>query len=78
VTDIGLLHPPGSPLSDENEIVVPEPSAYEQPVALAAARSEFDVVDRRDGDYGLVEPAGSAGTALLRPGIDKGGASIRA
>jgi Sigma 54 modulation/S30EA ribosomal protein C terminus len=43
---VGSLHPPGSPLSDENEIVVPEPGPYAPPIALAARRSEFDVVGR--------------------------------
>jgi ribosome-associated translation inhibitor RaiA len=45
--DIGLLHPPGSPLSDENEIVVPRPSRYPEPITLAAARSGLDVLNDR-------------------------------
>ena len=45
--DIGLLHPPGSPLSDENDIVVPRPSRYSEPITLAAARSELDVLNDR-------------------------------
>jgi ribosome-associated translation inhibitor RaiA len=44
---IGLLHPPGSPLSAENDIVVPEPSRYEQPIPLAKARDEMDVLGHR-------------------------------
>jgi ribosome-associated translation inhibitor RaiA len=44
---IGLLHPPGSPLSGENDIVVPEPSRYGQPIPLAKARDEMDVLGHR-------------------------------
>jgi hypothetical protein len=44
---VGLLHPPGSALSEENEIVVPEPSKYSEPIALAAVRSELDVRNHR-------------------------------
>jgi hypothetical protein len=74
---IGLLHPRGSVLADEDdEIVVAEPSRYGDPLTLAQARAEMDVLNhrflyyidaadrrgnvlylRRDGDYGLVEPA---------------------
>jgi ribosome-associated translation inhibitor RaiA len=44
---IGLLHPPDSPLRDENDIVVPEPSRYAQPIPLANARDEMDVLNHR-------------------------------
>lgn len=44
---IGLLHPPGSPLADENDIVVPEPSRYPEPIPLSKARDEMDVLDNR-------------------------------
>lgn len=44
---IGLLHPPGSVLADENDIVVPEPSRYPEPIPLAQARNEMDVLDHR-------------------------------
>ena len=44
---IGLLHPPDSPLRDENDIVVPEPSRYAQPIPLAKARDEMDVLNHR-------------------------------
>jgi hypothetical protein len=73
---IGLLHPQGSPLADEDDIVIAEPSRYSGPLTLDQARSEMDVLHhrflyfhgpatdrgevlylRRDGDYGLVEPA---------------------
>jgi ribosome-associated translation inhibitor RaiA len=45
--EVGLLHPPGSPLSEEREIVVPRPSRYSEPLAVAAARSELDVLNHR-------------------------------
>jgi ribosome-associated translation inhibitor RaiA len=44
---IGLLHPPGSPLAEENDIVVPEPSRYAHPIPLAKARDEMDVLNHR-------------------------------
>ncbi|MDX6725451.1 MAG: hypothetical protein QOK49_256 [Baekduia sp.] len=44
---IGLLFPPGSVLADENDVVVPMPSRYSDPLTLAAARSEMDVLNHR-------------------------------
>jgi ribosome-associated translation inhibitor RaiA len=44
---IGLLHPPGSPLAEENDIVVPEPSRYPEPIPLSKARDEMDVLEHR-------------------------------
>jgi hypothetical protein len=44
---IGLLHPPGSPLADENDLVVPEPSRYPEPIPLLKARDEMDVLGHR-------------------------------
>jgi ribosome-associated translation inhibitor RaiA len=44
---LGLLHPPGSPLADENDLVVPEPSRYPEPIPLSRARDEMDVLDHR-------------------------------
>jgi ribosome-associated translation inhibitor RaiA len=44
---IGLLFAPGSVLADENDIVVPMPSRYGEPLTLAAARSEMDVLNHR-------------------------------
>jgi hypothetical protein len=44
---IGLLHPPGSPLADENDLVTPEPSRYPEPIPLSKARDEMDVLDHR-------------------------------
>jgi ribosome-associated translation inhibitor RaiA len=44
---IGLLHPPGSPLAGENDIVVPKPSRYPRPIPLARARDEMDVLNHR-------------------------------
>ncbi|MFL5827803.1 MAG: sigma 54 modulation/S30EA ribosomal C-terminal domain-containing protein [Thermoleophilaceae bacterium] len=44
---IGLLHPPGSELANENDLVEPEPSRYEEPLTLRAARDEMDVLNHR-------------------------------
>ncbi|MEA2361156.1 MAG: hypothetical protein QOD71_301 [Thermoleophilaceae bacterium] len=44
---IGLLHPPGSLLADENDVVVPQESRYPEPISLNAAREEMDVVNHR-------------------------------
>jgi hypothetical protein len=44
---IGLLFPQGSVLADEDDIVVPEPSRYSDPVTLEVARSEMDVLNHR-------------------------------
>lgn len=44
---IGLLHPPGSPLADEHDLVVAEPSRYPEPVPLSRARDEMDVLSHR-------------------------------
>lgn len=54
---IGLLHPPGSELADETDIVIAKPSRYPEPVALERVRGELDVLgegfiyftDERDG-----------------------------
>ncbi len=54
---IGLLHPPGSELAHETEIVIPKPSRYPEPVPLERVREELDVlgegfiyfIDERDG-----------------------------
>lgn len=46
-TTIGLLHPPASELAEENDLVQPEPSRYEQPLTLRAARDEMDVLNHR-------------------------------
>jgi ribosome-associated translation inhibitor RaiA len=44
---IGLLHPQGSPLAADDDLVVPEPSRYPAPIPLEQARSEMDVLDHR-------------------------------
>jgi hypothetical protein len=44
---IGLLFPRGSVLADEDDVVVPEPSRYSEPLSLEAARSEMDVLNHR-------------------------------
>lgn len=59
---IGLLHPPGSPLGDENDIVVPEPSRYAQPIPLAKARDEMDVLNHRFLYF--IDAADGRGTVL--------------
>jgi ribosome-associated translation inhibitor RaiA len=45
--DIGLIHPRGSALADENDIVVAEPSRYSEPLTLDRAREEMDVLNHR-------------------------------
>jgi ribosome-associated translation inhibitor RaiA len=47
--NIGLLHLPGSPLAEEgdHEWIIPEPSRYADPIPLAKARSEMDVLNHR-------------------------------
>jgi ribosome-associated translation inhibitor RaiA len=44
---IGLLHPQGSELADENDIVVAEPSRYDGPLTLEKAREEMDWLNHR-------------------------------
>lgn len=44
---IGLLHPPGSPLANENDIIVPQPDRHGHPISLARARDEMDVLNHR-------------------------------
>jgi hypothetical protein len=44
---IGLLHPQGSVLADEGDIIVTRPSRYSEPLTLAQARGEMDVLDHR-------------------------------
>jgi hypothetical protein len=44
---IGLIHPRDSALADENDIVVPEPSRYSEPLSLEKARTEMDIVNHR-------------------------------
>jgi ribosome-associated translation inhibitor RaiA len=44
---IGLIHPQGSALADENDIVVPEPSRYTFALTLKQARDEMDIVNHR-------------------------------
>jgi ribosome-associated translation inhibitor RaiA len=45
--EIGLLHPPGSELADENDLVIPEPSRHPEPISLTRAREEMDVLNHR-------------------------------
>jgi hypothetical protein len=44
---IGLIHPPGSALADEGDLVVTETSRYSDPLPLDRARAEMDVLDHR-------------------------------
>jgi ribosome-associated translation inhibitor RaiA len=44
---IGLIHPQGSRLADENDIVVPEPNRYSEAMTVDQARREMDVVNHR-------------------------------
>jgi putative sigma-54 modulation protein len=44
---VGLLHPPGSPLADENDVVVSQESRYPDPISLDDAREEMDLVNHR-------------------------------
>jgi ribosome-associated translation inhibitor RaiA len=44
---IGLLFPQGSVLADEQDIVVPEASRYSEPITLATARAEEDILNHR-------------------------------
>lgn len=45
---IGLLHPRGSKLSDEDDdVIVTEPSRYRRPLPLSEARAEMDIVNHR-------------------------------
>jgi hypothetical protein len=44
---IALIHPQGSVLADENDVVVPQPSRYSEPLTLDTARSEMDILNHR-------------------------------
>jgi ribosome-associated translation inhibitor RaiA len=45
---IGLIHPQGSELADQDlDIVVPEPNRYSGPLTLTQAREEMDVLNHR-------------------------------
>jgi ribosome-associated translation inhibitor RaiA len=44
---LGLLFPPGSPLADEDDVVVPKESRYSEPLPFAAIRAEMDMVNHR-------------------------------
>jgi hypothetical protein len=42
-----LLHPPGSALRDEHDLVIPQPSRYLHPIPLPDVRSEMDALSHR-------------------------------
>ena len=44
---IGLLFPQDSVLADEDDVVVPEPSRYSEPLTLETARAEMDILNHR-------------------------------
>ena len=44
---IGLLHPPGSELAGESELVITKASRYPAPLELRAARGEMDFLNHR-------------------------------
>jgi ribosome-associated translation inhibitor RaiA len=44
---LALLHPPGSALADEDDLVVALPSWFSEPLAFATARQEMDVLNER-------------------------------
>jgi ribosome-associated translation inhibitor RaiA len=44
---IGLLHPEGSRLAEEGDVVVPKASRYPGPIELSEARTEMDFLDHR-------------------------------
>jgi ribosome-associated translation inhibitor RaiA len=44
---IGLIHPQGSILADEDDVVAPEPSRYSAPLTLDAVRTEMDMLNHR-------------------------------
>jgi hypothetical protein len=44
---LGLLFPPGSVLADEDDLVVPQPSWFSDPLPLASARTEMDLLNER-------------------------------
>jgi ribosome-associated translation inhibitor RaiA len=44
---IGLIHPPGSPLADEADVLVPKPDKYDGPVSFAHVREEMDLAGHR-------------------------------
>jgi ribosome-associated translation inhibitor RaiA len=44
---IGLIHPPGSRLAGENDIVVPKADKYDGPVTLRHVREEMDLANHR-------------------------------
>jgi ribosome-associated translation inhibitor RaiA len=59
---IGLLHPPGSDLADENGIVIPKPSRYPEPVPLSRVRDELDVIG--EGFIYFIDEADGRGKVL--------------
>ena len=69
---LGLLFPPGSVLADEDDVVVPTPSRYDRPLALAEAREEMDLVDHRFLYFGDADDEGRGKVLYLRRDGDYG------
>jgi hypothetical protein len=69
---IGLVHPPGSALAHETEIVIVKPSRFPEPVSLERVRDELAVLgagfiyftDERDGRRKVLYVRHDATTAL--------------
>jgi hypothetical protein len=69
---LGLLFPPGSILADEDDVVVPTPSRYDRPLALAEAREEMDLVTHRFLYFGDADDDGRGKVLYLRRDGDYG------
>jgi ribosome-associated translation inhibitor RaiA len=69
---LGLLFPPGSVLADEDDVVVPKPSRYDRPLALADAREEMDLVNHRFLYFGDADDDGRGKVLYLRRDGDYG------
>ncbi|MEA2247007.1 MAG: hypothetical protein QOH46_1536 [Solirubrobacteraceae bacterium] len=68
---IGLIHPSGSPLADEDDIVVPKPDKHDGPIRFAKAREEMDLANHRFL-YFIDEADGRAKVIYLRHDGDYG------
>jgi hypothetical protein len=72
---IGLLHPPGSQLGNQNDIVIAKPSRYPEPGSLERVRDGLDVlgegftyfVDQRDGRGKLLYVRRHGGHGMVEP-----------
>jgi hypothetical protein len=69
---LGLLFPPGSVLADEDDVVVPTPSRYDRPLALAEAREQMDLAGHRFLYFGDADDDGRGKVLYLRRDGDYG------